>query len=159
MRNNKKYRNRKHRSGFSIVETGIVLVVTGVFVLGLYAAYSKLYLPFIADNEYQKIAAVISGVERVRLQNKNAFLESGEKPISEPSLAKLQNAMGGENSYKDVRDWTYECAHGAGSTIKVVTSDYDAQVVRDILIDYINTHNAPWIASVGASLNVIMIRP
>jgi len=135
-----------------------VLVVVGVFILGIFSAYNKMYLPAVADGEYKRVVSVISGIERTKNQNGSVYLAVTNKAISDNSLLKLKNAMGGANSIKDVQAWTYDCAAGSGKTVTLKTTSFDSPVVAELVRDSINSNNAPWTATVGAASEVIVTK-
>lgn len=137
---------RKREGGFNIIELGLALAIIAVILLGVYAGYSKIYIPTKANSYAQKISQVMSAIERAKSDNGGAYIAaSGELT----TIADIANQLGGTGaSMNDVIGWTYSCPAASSSTVTVTTTDIQPNTLRDLVLKKART------ALVGANVSL-----
>ena len=138
------------RSGFTMVELLLVILIGGILIVAGVQGYNKIYIPSQADAEVKKASFVIGGIERVKNNMNNGAYEAGATtPIG--TTVNLRQALGGITGVNDVATWTYACPAGGASTITLVSENYTNVDQRNLIITGINNNLAPWVAVVAGN--------
>ena len=149
--NKRTQRNRRNgRSGFTIIELGLVIVIALVLVIAAIGGYKKMYIPMKGDSAFKQISSVTFAIERTKASNDNVYPTAASAKVS--SIAMLQNELGGAANSKDVADWTYDCSAGSGQTITLTTTSFQDATVAAIAAQKVNSSLAPWTAAVAGNV-------
>lgn len=135
----------KKRSGFTMVELLLVILIGGILVVAGVQGYNKIYIPTQADAEVKKMTFVIGGVERV----KNNFNNGAYEALATTAIGgttRLKDALGGAVGVNDVATWTYGCPAGGNTLITIVTEQYNNAEKRRMIVAGINNNLSPWVA-------------
>lgn len=146
------------RSGFTMVELLLVILIGGILIVAGVQGYNKIYIPTQADGEVKKASMVIGGVERVKNTfNNGAYAQSAQTAI--PNIQALVDSMGGARATNDVATWTYSCAAGANSQINIVTEVYSSPEKLRLIVGQINSQLSPWTALDNGDQTITISRP
>jgi len=138
------------RTGFTMLELLLVILIGGLIVVAAVQGYNKVYIPSQADAEVKKASFVVGGIERVKNTMNNGAYESGATtPVG--TTINLRQALGGTIGVNDVATWTYACPAGGASTITLVTENYTNVDQRNLIVTGINNNLAPWVAVVAGN--------
>lgn len=142
--------NRKMRSGFTLIEIGMVIIVGLLLIGGAIGGYKKIYLPMKGDVAFSQISSVIDAVERSKGSNSNVYPTGSTAKVS--SIDVILNELGGASNSADVADWTFDCSAGSGKTATLVTTAFSDPVVANIASTKITNAKSPWSATVSGSV-------
>ncbi len=135
----------KKRSGFTMVELLLVILIGGLLIVAGVQGYNKVYIPTQADAEVKKMTFVLGGIERV----KNNFNNGAYQALATTGVGgtvELRDALGGNAGVNDVATWTYGCPAGGNQLITVVTERYNNAEKRRMMVAGINNNLSPWVA-------------
>lgn len=157
-----KYGKRKGRSGYTITELALGLLIVGGLLLAVFAGYKKLYLPSVAKSEYSKINSVIAGIERARNSMGGVYpAASGTLGTDDDNMNVIKDELGGDNNIKDVKDWQYDCnggSEGSDVTVTLTTKPMTNDTVARLVARKIMENNAPWYAEAQSDGSIVIKR-
>jgi Tfp pilus assembly protein PilE len=150
--NTKYNRGRKtnKRSGFTVIEIGIVLLVGLGLIAAAVGAYKKIYIPQQGDAAFSQISSVMNGIERSKLTSGGTYPVGSTAKI--PTIVNLLNELGGADNTADISDWTYDCDSGSGKTITLVTTAYSDPIIAALAATKITSNKSPWSATASSSV-------
>lgn len=137
------------RSGFTMVELLLVILIGGILIVAGVQGYNKIYLPTQADAEVKKVTFVLGGIERVKNSFNNGAYKAGTGLIS--ANVQLTNALGGSTGTNDVKTWNYTCTAGANTNVVLTTENYTGTEKQQMIIAGINNNLSPWVATLAGT--------
>lgn len=148
----------KMRPAYTLVEIAFAVILVGAIAYAAYQGFMKLNDSTKSKAQHELVVSVIAGVERAKDSNGNVYLVAANKKMSDASMVRLANEMGGTQGIRDVQDWTYTCATGSNQTLTITTTNYESTIIQQNVINKINSSNAPWTAAASGSA-ITITRP